>query len=178
MDYTKQFICAGTALNAYDSFVPSPYFRKTFFPAIGEGRLLISGLGFYRVWINGTEITKGLLAPYISNPDDIIYYDSYDLSKYLQPGEKNVLGFQLGNGMINAPGGEIWDFDKASCRGVPAAALCLEATDGEKTFEMEADETFRVHSSPVLFDEDGKTRFFAKRRRGKGAFAKRLPFCR
>ena len=120
MQFPTRFLCAGQAFSTLEKFVPAPYFRRTFEvadPAAPCG-ILVTGLGFYRLWINGTEITKGILAPYISNPDDIVYFDSYELSPYLRPGE-NVLGFQLGNGMKNAPGGEIWDFQLARFRGAP-----------------------------------------------------------
>lgn len=149
MVFPGKFICAGTKMNSYQSFVPSPYFRKEFFASSADGRLLVSGLGFYRVWINGTEITKGLLAPYISNPDDIVYFDEYDLSEHIRANEKNVLAFQLGNGMINAPGGEIWDFDKAAFRSVPKLAFALE-TGGKL---IEADESVKRAPSPVYFDD-------------------------
>lgn len=59
----------------------------------------------------------------------------------------------LGNGFRNPFGGFVWDFDKASFRGEPTVAICLEATHGDKTFELEADETFKVHSSPIIFDD-------------------------
>ena len=56
---------------AFETHVPAPYFRKNFIvdkvPAKAE--ITICGLGFYRLFINGTEMTKGHLAPYISNPD-------------------------------------------------------------------------------------------------------------
>ena len=126
MNFPKQFICATEEYSSYHDFVPAPYFRKVFVPACTDCRLRVTGLGFYRVWINGTEITKGLLAPYISNPDHIVYFDDYDLSLYIRSNVKNVLGFQLGNGMQNAPGGVIWDFDKASFRGSPRFAFMLE----------------------------------------------------
>lgn len=109
MDFPKQFICATEEYAAYDRFVPAPYFRKVFTANAPDCRLRVTGLGFYRVWINGREITKGLLAPYISNPDDIIYFDDYDLSPYIIPDAENALGFQLGNGMLNATGGATWD---------------------------------------------------------------------
>ena len=149
MDFPKNFVCAGTKMNSYQCFVPAPYFRRSFVPASASARLRVTGLGFYRLWINGTEITKGLLAPYISNPDDIVYFDDYDLSEHIRPGAENVLGFQLGNGMANAPGGEIWDFDKASFRSAPKLAFLLE-TDGKR---VEADADVKTAPSPLYFDD-------------------------
>ena len=62
----------------------------------------ICGLGFYHLYINGKKITKGELAPYISNPDQLCYYDTYDILPYISEGE-NVIGIILGNGYYNHP---------------------------------------------------------------------------
>ncbi len=37
-----------------------------------------------------------------------------------------MIGILLGNGILNAPGGGVWDFDKASYRSAPKVALALE----------------------------------------------------
>lgn len=153
---SSKFVYAGPEFSTYDKFVPAPYFRKEFtlaaIPAACE--VTACGLGFYDIFINGQKITKGLLAPYISNPDDIMYYDAYDLLPYVKEG-KNVLGFQLGNGFLNAPGGQIWDFDQAAFRGAPRVAFALEIKDenGASTL-MEADETVKTAPSPILFDDE------------------------
>ncbi|MBO4392124.1 MAG: family 78 glycoside hydrolase catalytic domain [Clostridia bacterium] len=149
MNFPKQFICASEEYSTYHNFVPSPYFRKVFFADTEECSLRVTGLGFYRVWINGKEITKGLLAPYISNPDHIVYFDDYDLSPYIRKNEKNALGFQLGNGMQNAPGGAIWDFDKATFRGAPKFAFTLKIGDTETV----SDCSVKTAPSPLYFDD-------------------------
>ena len=149
MDFPKQFICATKEYAAYDRFVPAPYFRKVFTANAPDCRLRVTGLGFYRVWINGREITKGLLAPYISNPDDIIYFDDYDLSPYIIPDAENALGFQLGNGMLNAPGGATWDLDKAPYRAAPKLAFLLENGD----IRTEPDSGVKTAPSPLYFDD-------------------------
>lgn len=93
------------------------------------------------------------MAPYISNPDDLVYYDEYDITECLVPG-KNVLGIMLGNGMQNAPGGQIWDFDIAAFRGAPRTAFCVstEYIDGGIDI-FEADSSVKTAPSPVIFDD-------------------------
>ena len=154
MKLSGRFIKASLDMCDFDRHVPAPYLRKTFVldTEPGHAEITICGLGFYELYINGINITKGPLAPYISNPDDVCYYDHYDLTGLLRKG-KNAVGILLGNGFRNAFGGFIWDLDKAACRGAPAVALCLEAADGETAVEIEADETFRTHPSPILFDD-------------------------
>ena len=92
---SKKFICATREYSTYKDFVPSPYFRKTFIAYELPKRctVTIGGLGFYDAFINGHKITKGILAPYISNPDHMVYYDEYDITEYINEG-KNVLGVQ------------------------------------------------------------------------------------
>ncbi|MBE6601486.1 MAG: hypothetical protein E7637_03130 [Ruminococcaceae bacterium] len=151
---STKFIRANNRLCDFDRFEPAPYFRKTFVldftPTHAE--LTICGLGFYELSVNGTPITKGALAPYISNPDQILYYDRYDLVPYLKKG-KNVIGLLLGNGFRNCYGGFVWNFDKATCRGPVCVALALEAFGDGGSLCFEADESFLTHPSPILYND-------------------------
>ena len=152
MEFPMQFIRATSVTGTHEAPVPAPYLRRAFeVKEACQGRLLIGALGFYELYLNGRRITKGALAPYISNPDDIVYYDSYELA--LQAGE-NVLGLWLGNGFQNNPGGHIWDFDKARFRGAPQVALRLTYTGPDGTERtLESDDSFHTAPSPVLFDD-------------------------
>jgi len=165
MDFPKRFIAAGTAYTTEERHVPAPYLRKSFALAQkpGKAELLVCGLGFYELFVNGEKLTKGALAPYISNHDDLIYYDQYDLSGHLRAGE-NVLGLCLGNGMQNAWAGW-WGFHKARWRGAPQAALRLDI-DGQPF--LESDESFTCADSPILFDELRCGEYYDARREQPG----------
>lgn len=154
MKLSERFIRANNDLCDFGSFIPAPYFRKSFMLDFqpDSAEITICGLGFYELYINGSQITKGPLAPYISNTDDVCFYDSYDIAKLLKKGE-NVVGVLLGNGMRNAYGGFIWEFDKASSRGPVTLAICLEASGEGKRMEFCADESFKTHPSPILYDD-------------------------
>lgn len=153
MDFPTGFFRATDNYSTYENHVNAPYIRKTFeASSVKKATVLISGLGFYDLWINGRKITKGLLAPYISSPDDIVYFDSYDVTELLVQG-KNAIGIMLGNGMQNAHGGRVWDFDIARWRNVPCFAFKLEIENEKGTQVIEADETFLCHPSPVIFDD-------------------------
>ena len=143
------FVTASKEYATFETPVPTPLFRKSFVleRVPGKAPLTISGLGFYELFVNGQKITKGLLAPYISNPDDLVYYDEYEIAGYLTPGE-NVIGVMLGNGMQNATGGAVWGFDTAPFRSAPKLALALELED---TTITAAD--FSCTQSPLLFDD-------------------------
>ena len=154
MNLSVRFIKANDLICDFDNPIPAPYFRKefnlSFVPQTAE--ITICGLGFYELSVNGTDITKGPLAPYISNPDDVCYYDRYDVTPYLLEGE-NVIGILLGNGMRNGFGGFIWDFELAKSRGPVITAMHFRAEAADAVLEFEADESFKTHPSPVLWDD-------------------------
>lgn len=154
---STNFIMAGSGYNSLEKAVPAPYFRRCFevIDVRDDYSVTICGLGFYELYINGIRITKGYLAPYISSPDDVLYYDTYDIAPYLHKG-KNCIGVLLGNGFFNNPGGYIWDFDKAVWRGAPRFAIAvMKSTDSDEENELlfEADEQFRTIGSPIRSDD-------------------------
>lgn len=152
--FSLKFISATKEFSTLTKRVPAPFLRRSFEAGeVKEASATVCGLGFYELFLNGERITKGRLAPYISNPDDILYYDRYDLTGLLRPG-KNVIGLLLGGGMLNCPGGEIWDFEKVRYRSAPKAALSFEAVcaDGS-TLSFEADEQFVCAPSPIYYED-------------------------
>ena len=150
----RRFIKATKDYCTVDKPIPAPLLRRTFvLDSIPDnGHIDICGLGSYRLFINGREITRGHLAPYISNPDHICFYDSYDITSLLRKG-RNAIGIILGNGLMNSVGGYVWDFDKAAFRDAPKVALSLVLKSGEDITEIEADTDFKVHPSPIIFDD-------------------------
>lgn len=151
----KKFIKATQDFCSREKHIAAPYMRRTFeldfVPERGE--IKICGLGFYYLYINGKDITKGCLAPYVSNLDDYCYFDSYDITKLLKAG-KNTVGVILGNGFMNSLGGYVWDTDNAAWRGAPRVALELYAeAQGHKSIKIEADTDFKVCPSPICFDD-------------------------
>lgn len=150
MIFSKKFFAATENYGSRNAFVAAPMFRRNFIYTKGQkAELTICGLGFYELYINGENVTKGKFAPYISNPDDLIYYDHYVLTEKLNDG-KNAIGLVLGNGFLNNDGGTVWQFDKAAFRSAPKFALAFEL-DGRLAFE--ADEHFRWIQSPIMFDD-------------------------
>ena len=151
MNFPTHFIQASYEFNTFERHVPSPCFRKVFdVEKIANAKLTIGVCGFYELYLNGERCTKGMLAPYISNPDHMVYYDCYDLS--LKKG-KNVLAIQLGNGFKNNIGGYIWEFDKASFRGAPCFALELLYDCGSGVQKIISDKSFVTADSPIIFDD-------------------------
>lgn len=154
-----KFIAAGNSFSTRTSYVPAPLFRKQFtisppeYNCLQSAELVICVCGLYEAYINGKNVTKGLLAPYFSALDQLRYYDRMDIKEQLREGE-NVIGVWLGNGLRNDPGGAPWGFDKASWRGSPCFSLkiYLRFKNGE-TRLISSDESFRTSPSPILFDD-------------------------
>ncbi len=147
MNFPQIFIKATHEFNTPEKFVAAPYFRKVFtVETAADAQIKIAACGFYKLFINGEDITKGALAPYISNPDDIVYQDNYTVN--LNAGE-NVIGVMLGNGFINNPAGWVWQFDKSAFRSAPQFALQLICGD----VVIESDQSFKTAPSPIIFDD-------------------------
>lgn len=149
--FSEKFVCADRDFCTYTHHVPAPLFRRSFTlkKKPEKAALRITGLGFYELFVNGRRLTRGILAPYISNPDDIVCYDDYDLTPCLTEGE-NVIGVVLGNGMNNAMT-TVWDFKDALFRSAPKLAFYFEAEADGETLSFEADST-RCIESAILFD--------------------------
>ena len=150
----NNFICASKEYNTLEKNIPAPYFRKCFEinGAVDFAELIISALGFYEVYINGKNITKGMLAPYRSNPNHYIYYDKYCIKDYLVRG-KNVIAVILGNGMQNSLAIH-WKYNEFSWRSAPKLSfdVNIKLKDGEN-LSFESDESVLTANSPIIFDD-------------------------
>jgi len=152
MDFSATFIKATNEFNTFENNVPAPYLRKSFFADVDTtAKIVIAVCGFYELYINGENLTKGFLAPYISNTDDYIYCDEYEVP--IKKGE-NVIGIFLGNGFQNNPGGFTWYFEKAPFRSAPMVALELSFKNSEgNEIIVQSDKTFKTCESPLRSDD-------------------------
>ncbi len=162
----NHFIKATEEYCTLESSVPAPYFRQNFDlkSKPKSAVLYITGLGFYEAHINGIDITKGILAPYISNPSHYVYYDKYDISDYIVNG-KNVLAVILGNGFQNSLGGYIWDFEKAPWRSAPILSFIIEIKyeTGESEI-IESSAKTKTAPSPIIFDDERHGEYYDARK--------------
>lgn len=150
--FSKKFVSATKEYNTFEKRVPAPLMRKTFFSDCETtAKITVSACGFYDIYFNSNQITKGFFAPYISNLDDYLYYDEYEV--HISEGI-NVVAFILGNGFNNNPGGYIWDFDTAPFRSAPSVAFLIEFVDKNgKNVVIEGDESVKVAPSAILSDD-------------------------
>ena len=108
----------GTALNEVK---PAPYFRKEFMinSEFNKARLYISGLGYYRSYLNGNPTDNNQLQPVFTRYDKKVKYNIYDVTGLLRRGN-NCIGVVLGNGWYNQHTRSAWDLDKAVWRNWPS----------------------------------------------------------
>ncbi|MFM2291643.1 MAG: hypothetical protein RIS29_1456 [Bacteroidota bacterium] len=118
---------------------------------IKEAVVSICGLGHYKLTINGKKVGDGEFAPYWSDYDKTIYYNSFDITSYLKKGE-NVFGVLLGNGFFNAQGGR---YSKLKVSfGAPTLlfrTIILYADNS--TEEIVSDKSWKYAFSPITFND-------------------------
>lgn len=167
MNLSRKFVSECREHSTYLRHVAAPIFRKSFLlsQAEAQGEILICGLGFYDLFVNGYKITKGFLAPYISNTDHITYYDRYDIAPWLCQGE-NVIGVMLGDGFQNGKT-RVWDFMDNVFNSAPKLGLSVYVRDGEEELTFDATD-FMCKKGPVWFNDLRSGVFYDKRREEQG----------
>ncbi|MFT3751530.1 MAG: glycoside hydrolase family 78 protein [Paludibacter sp.] len=118
---------------------------------IKEAVTSICGLGHYELTINGKKVGDGEFAPYWSDYDKTIYYNSFNVTSYLKKGE-NVFGVLLGNGFFNTQGGR---YSKLKVSfGAPTLLFktVIRYTDNS-TEEIVSDKSWKYTFSPITFND-------------------------
>ncbi len=167
MEFSTKFVSECNEYSTYEKNVPAPLFRKSFIldKKADEAQIIICGLGFYELFVNGKKITKGHIAPYVSNTDHYTYFDKYDIAKYLNIGE-NVIGIMLGDGFLVGKT-NTWSFKYNVMNSAPMLALSAEIRCGDKELSFEADE-FVCKKGPVIFNDLHSGVFYDARLEEKG----------
>jgi hypothetical protein len=130
---------------------PLPVFRKDVKveKTIKNALILVAGLGFHELYVNGTKVGDHVLSPAWSNYRATVFYETFDVTSLLKPGA-NALGVMLGNGFYNVAGGRYVKY--IGSFGDPRLALRLhvEYQDGTSA-DVATDRTWRVTEGPITF---------------------------
>ena len=130
-----------------------PIFRHAFVvpKKIATATLHISGLGQFEAHINGQNVTDTVLNPAWSDYRMRIYYDTYDVTALLKPGE-NVIGVMLGNGMYNvvAAKGRYSKFYGSFGQPKLILQLHMRFDDGSEQ-TIASDATWKTTSGPITY---------------------------
>ncbi|UZR98611.1 family 78 glycoside hydrolase catalytic domain [Chondrinema litorale] len=133
---------------------PAPYFRKSFTinNVPKNGRIYVTGLGYFELYINGKKVGDHILDPVKTRYDKSVKYLTFDITDHLKIGE-NVIGLVLGTGWYNHFANAVWRFDSAPWRSYPEL-ICqaeIDFENGEK-IQVNSDETWKTAQGPILFD--------------------------
>ena len=84
------------------AYAPAVYLRKEFNTnhPLSYAVANICGLGLNELYLNGNKVSNELLNPAYTDYQKRVFYQSYDVTPYLQKGE-NTIGVILGNGWFN-----------------------------------------------------------------------------
>ncbi|MBL9137949.1 MAG: glycoside hydrolase family 78 protein [Verrucomicrobiales bacterium] len=133
---------------------PAPLLRRTFNvrAPVQRARIYISGLGYYDLSINGRPVGDRILDPGYTRYDRRVLYAAHDVTRWLRSG-KNAIGVILGTGWFNCHTRAVWNFHQAPWRMSPRLLLQLhlDYADG-RTEVLVSDESWKVGSSPIVFD--------------------------
>ena len=121
--------------------LPAPYFRRIFkSAAFKKAELVICGLGWYELFLNGAKVGDREMDPVVSIFDKRVRSVRYDLTGLLQNGE-NVFGVILGNGWYNVAENDGWNFCKAVWKDFPKFRFELRVDD---ELVLVSDESWKV----------------------------------
>ncbi|MDR2375574.1 MAG: family 78 glycoside hydrolase catalytic domain [Treponema sp.] len=143
----------------------APFFRKKLVlprePL--SAAVFVCGLGFHELYINGVKAGNSFLTPAQSIYDRTVYYNTYDATLMLRPGE-NTFYVLLGNGLYNC---EIrtWDYEKAPWRDKPKLLFYADILlRGGRQVHLASDSSFETGESAITYNTfyGGETQDYTK----------------
>ena len=118
---------------------------------IADAVLYVSGMGHYKLSINGTGVGNAEFAPVWSEYDKTVYYNVFDVTQLLATGD-NAIGVLLGNGMFNVQ--RMGRYSKLQTSfGPPQMLLRMEInyTDGTQQI-IKSGQDWKYDFSPITFN--------------------------
>lgn len=117
----------------------------------------VSGLGYYELFINGNRMGEKVLNPAKTNYNQIVLFDTYDVTELLNKGE-NIIGIHLGNGWFN-PIPKWWSW-RMQWFGEKQALLNMHITYVDGSTELiYTNNTWKIADGPITHHciYDGET---------------------
>lgn len=113
---------------------PEPLLRRDFDvdKKVASARAYVSGLGYYKLFLNGKRVGNHELDPGFTDYDDTVLYATYDVTDALVAGD-NVVGVSLGRGFFGQLQPDEWV--SSAWHDDPKLKLHLEVTYDDGTTE-------------------------------------------
>ncbi len=134
--------------------LPAPLFRTTFEiqGLVRRARVMICGLGYHELYLNGQKIGDHVLDPVVTQYDRRARYVPYSIEANLNS-DATAIGVMPGNGWYNCHTPDVWHFDKAAWRDYPKLLFQLEMVleDGRE-ISLFSGPQWKVADGPIQFD--------------------------
>ena len=146
-----KYIKARKEVTAFSENDPLPVFRQSFYleKDIKNAKIFVQSPGFAKYYINGQPITEDLFISPTSDYRKILWYNEYEVSKYLKKGE-NVVCVIASNGFLNESFESAWPFSSIEWRDAPQFILSLWVND-ESVLTSNEEWKFSFEHSPIIF---------------------------
>ena len=138
-----------------DTTISAPLLRKKFSlkKTVKHATAFVTGMGFYRLYLNGKKVGDHVLDPGITTYKKRILYSTYNVTNQLKKGD-NAVGIMLGNGpwrMHKAKGR--YTYRRKQLLGPLEALMQLNITftDGTDT-TIATNNSWKYHSGPVTYN--------------------------
>eukprot|EP01065_Artemidia_motanka_P025898 TRINITY_DN30832_c0_g1_i1.p1 TRINITY_DN30832_c0_g1~~TRINITY_DN30832_c0_g1_i1.p1 ORF type:complete len:944 (+),score=232.22 TRINITY_DN30832_c0_g1_i1:49-2832(+) len=151
---------SGSCSQFADDEFSAPRFRSDITLPSAElvkARVYVTGLGYYRLWIDGQRIGSSELDPALSVYSKRVLYAVYDVTSALAGGTRHAVGVEVGNGWWNPLPMLFWGHLNLSATlntGSPMFRLELRAffKDGS-VYSLSSDaQKWKVGPGPTLFN--------------------------
>ena len=97
LPFETAYPLCGKTITAGDEVASPRFFRQFTLPeGVKNGRLVISGLGLYRAFVNGRRVGEEYLTPLMNDYGECVRYQTYSLDGFLE--KENRIDVFLGNG--------------------------------------------------------------------------------
>ncbi|MDN3594823.1 alpha-L-rhamnosidase [Zunongwangia endophytica] len=133
---------------AYRSIILRKEFKAD--KKIESAKIYVSGLGHYKLSLNGNKVGNSEFAPLWTDYDKTVYYNIYDVTNQLDIGN-NAIGVLLGNGMYNVIGERYSKFYISFGPPTLFFQLKLAYTDGSEEI-IYSDSSWKYDKSPITFN--------------------------
>ena len=132
----------------------APLLRHTFTlkKTIKRARLYISGLGCYRLYLNGKRVADRELDPSHTDYEKRVLYTTYDVTDHLKEGA-NAAAVELGRGWYGMTTPSVWFWEKSPWHDDPKLLFQLEVEFVDGSSEtIVSGENWRTMKGPRLAD--------------------------
>lgn len=138
--------------NADSHNIGLPVFKKTFIvdSSLESALVNVSGLGQYQLLLNNNKVGDHFLDPPWSVYDKTVYYNTFDISDFLRPGE-NEFKIILGKGYYNSIGDRITHHTHQWGELMTILEAELKYADGRREIVM-TDDSWEVGHGPIQHD--------------------------